>query len=112
AVAASVGSEGPKGLEFLYFGDCGALIEQPGGVKIVGETLDRRAAESVRAAQIAKQMSIPPAAGLSRPAFIAHLRAARNRVNQGGNWLFSPDRRAAAHARRRIVAVAPGAFLL
>ena len=105
-------AEHEKGLEFLYFGDCGALVEQPDGVKVIGETLDKRAAESARAAQIAREKNLSPASGLSRPEFLGHLRAARNRVNNGGNWLFSPDKRAAQHAQRRIVGVAPGAHLL
>lgn len=99
-------------LEFLYFGDCGALVEQPDGVKIVGETLGSRAAESARAARIAREKKLSPASGLSRPEFITHLRAVRNRFNSGSYWLFSPDRRAAAHALRRIVTVEAGAHLL
>jgi hypothetical protein len=112
AVAGSQASEGRRGLEFLYFGDCGALVEQPDGLKIIGETLDKRAAESARAAALAKEKNLSPASGLSRPEFIGHLRAARNRVNNGGNWLFSPDKRAAAHAQRRLVTVEKGAYLL
>jgi hypothetical protein len=105
-------AEHEKGLEFLYFGDCGALIEQSDGLKVVGETLDKRAAESARAAQLGKEKKLAPASALSRPEFISHLRTARNRVNSGGHWLFSPDKRAAAHANRRIVAVEKGAHLL
>jgi hypothetical protein len=41
-----------------------------------------------------------------------HLRAARGRVNSGDYWLFSPDKRAAAHAQRKIVKVEQGALLL
>ncbi len=105
-------AEHEKGLEFLYFGDCGALVEQADGPRIIGETLDKRAAESARAAQIAREKNLSPASGLSRPEFIGHLRAARNRFNSGAYWLFSPDRRAAAHAQRRLVAADPGAYLL
>jgi len=105
-------AEGRKGLEFIYFGDCGALVELPDGVRIVGDTLDKRGEEAKRAARIAKEKNLSPASGLSRPEFIGHLRAARNRVNQGGNWLFAPDKRAAAHAGRRLVAMESGAHLL
>ena len=38
-----------KGLEFLWLGDCGAVIAQGGGVTIVGETIAKRSAESARA---------------------------------------------------------------
>jgi hypothetical protein len=105
-------AEHEKGLEFLYLGDCGALVEQGEGVKVIGETLDKRAEESARAAQVGKEKKLAPASALSRPEFLSHLRARRNRVNSGDYWLFSPDKRAAAHAQRRIVAVAKGAHLL
>jgi hypothetical protein len=105
-------AEHEKGLEFLYFGDCGALVEQPDGIKMIGETLDKRAAESDRAAALAKEKNLSPASGLSRPEFITQLRAGRNRVGSGSYWLFSPDKRAAAHAQRRLVGMEKGAHLL
>jgi hypothetical protein len=105
-------AEHEKGLEFLYLGDCGALVEQPDGLKVIGETLDKRAEESARAAQVAKEKKLASASALSRPEFIGHLRERRNHVNSGNYWLFSPDKRAAAHAGRRIVAVEKGAHLL
>lgn len=105
-------AEHEKGLEFLYLGDCGALVEQGDGLKVIGETLDKRAEESARAAQIAKEKKLASASGLSRPEFLSHLRARRNHFNSGKTWLFSPDKRAAAHAGRRIVAVEKGAHLL
>jgi hypothetical protein len=109
-------AEHEKGLEFLYLGDCGALVEQPddlpNGVKVIGETLDKRAEEARRAALLAKEKKLAPASGLRQPEFLRHLRLARNRVNSGSYWLFSPDRRAAQHAQRRIVAVEKGAHLL
>src|SRR4051812_8163111 len=43
-------AEHEKGLEFLYLGDCGAVVGQKDGVKVIGETLDKRAEESARAA--------------------------------------------------------------
>jgi hypothetical protein len=105
-------AEHEKGLEFLTLGDCGALVEQGGGVKVIGEALDKRAEESARAAQIAKEKKLASASALSRPEFISHLRERRNRVNSGNSWLFSPDKRAAAHASRRLVTVKKGAHLL
>ena len=33
-------------------------------------------------------------------------------MNSGVNWLFTPDKRAAAHAKRKLVTAAPGAHLL
>lgn len=100
-------------IEFLSFGDCVALVRPEGGaVTVVGETFDRRAAEAQRAQAIAKEKNLSPASGLSRPEFIGSLRAARNRVNSGDTWLFSPDAKAAAHAARRLVKAGTGSYLL
>jgi len=101
------------GLEFLWFGDCAALIKQGDGpVVVVGETMDRRAAEAERARGIAKEKNLSPASGLRRPEFIDALRASRNRINSGSSWLFSPDVRAAAHVSRRLVKAGPGSTIL
>lgn len=100
-------------VEFLWFGDCAALIKQGDApVTVVGETFDKRAAEAERARTIAKEKNLSPASGLSRPEFIGTLRTARNRINSGTYWLFSPDARAAAHVSRRVVKTQPGAVLL
>lgn len=100
-------------MEFLWFGDCAALVKQgDAAVIVVGETFDKRAAEAVRARAIAKEKNLSPASGLSRPEFIGTLRAARNRINSGDAWLFSPDARAASHVSRRVIKVAPGTVLL
>jgi serine/threonine protein phosphatase PrpC len=104
-----------EGLEFLWFGDCAALVARSAGdaaVTIVGETFDKRAAEADRARALAKEKNLSPAAGLSRPEFIGTLRAARNRINSGDRWLFSPDVKAAAHVARRVIKLAPGSTLL
>ena len=104
---------GDGAVEFLWFGDCAALVQPDGApVLVVGETFDKRAAEAERARALAKAKNLSPAAGLSRPEFLTALRVARNRVNSGGNWLFSPDVKAAAHAARRLVKVSPGTHLL
>lgn len=100
-------------MEFLWFGDCAALIKQGDApVMVVGETFDKRAAEAQRAHRIAKEKNLSPAAGLNRPEFLEELRAARNRINSGNSWLFSTDARAAAHASRRVMKLSPGAVLL
>ena len=100
---------GEGGVEFLWFGDCAALVQPEGGaVTVVGETFDKRAAEAKRAQAIAKEKNLSPASGLSRPEFLGALRATRNRINSGSYWLFSPDAKAASHAARRIVKAAPG----
>jgi hypothetical protein len=107
----AVPSEGS--VEFLWFGDCAALIKQgDAAVTVVGETMDKRAAEAQRAKEIGKEKNLSPASGLSRPEFIGMLRAARNRINSGNSWLFSPDVKAASHVSRRIVKAASGSTLL
>jgi len=104
---------GQGSVEFLWFGDCAGLIKQgDAAVTVVGETLDKRAAEAQRAQLLAKEKNLSPAAGLSRPEFIGALRAIRNRINSGNAWLFSPDARAASHVSRRVVKAAPGSTLL
>jgi len=100
-------------IEFLWFGDCAALLRLGDGpVTVIGETFDKRAAEAARAQTIAREKKLSPASGLSRPEFIGTLRATRNRINSGNYWLFSPDVRAAAHVSRRVIKVAPGSTLL
>lgn len=101
-----------KGLEFLWLGDCGAIIAQGDGVSVVGETIAKRSAESARARQVAKEKNVSSAAPGVRAQFLDHLRAARGRVNSGDYWLFTPDKRAAAHAQRKIVKAQRGALLL
>jgi serine/threonine protein phosphatase PrpC len=104
---------GEAGLEFLWFGDCAALVGQDdGAVAVVGEAFDGRAAEAERARGMDKEKGLSPAAGLNRPEFIDTLRAGRNRINSGSNWLFSPDVRAASHVSRRMVKARPGSMLL
>ena len=100
-------------VEFLWFGDCAGLLKQGEvAVTVIGETFDKRAAEAQRAQKVGKEKNLSPAAGINRPEFLTVLRAARNRINSGPNWLFSPDVKAAAHASRRIVKAAPGSTIL
>jgi len=104
---------GEGSVEFLWFGDCAALVKQGDtAVTVVGESFDKRAAEASRAGQLGKEKNLSPASGLSRPEFIGNLRASRNRINSGNYWLFSPDAKAASHVSRRTVKIAPGSILL
>jgi len=101
------------GLEFLWFGDCAALIKRGDApVVTIGETFDKRAAEAERARWMAKEKNLSPASGLSRPEFIDALRTARNRINSGNYWLFSPDVKVASHASRRVMKIEPGSTVL
>lgn len=102
-----------EGMEFLWYGDCAALVKQSDApVTVVGETFDKRAAEAKRAQALAKEKNVSPAAGLSRAEFIDSLRSRRNRINSGSNWLFSPDVKAAAQVSRRVMKVKSGSEIL
>ena len=102
-----------KGLEFLWLGDCGAIVEQAGVVTVVGEAVTKRAEESRRAAKLgAGKEGLLARRSVAAVQFMDHLRAARARVNSGDYWLFTPDKRAAAHAQRKIVKADTGALLL
>ena len=106
-------AEHDKGMEFLWLGDCGGIIAHGDVITVVGETIAKRAEESSRARRIAQEKKVSSAApGVRDRFFMDHLRAARARVNSGDYWLFTPDKRAAAHAGRKIVKVEPGALLL
>lgn len=101
------------GVEFLWYGDCAALVKQGDApVTVVGETFEKRAAEAQRAQALAKEKKLSPASGLSRPEFLTDLRASRNRINSGNHWLFSPDVKAASHVSRRLMKVQPGSEIL
>lgn len=113
-VAGSRASEGQRGQEvqFLWFGDCAAIVEQDGQIEAVGETLEKREAEAARARMVAQMAGMSAASGINRPQIEPLLRAARNRINSGRNWLFSPDARAAGHASRHMMSLQAGATVL
>lgn len=99
-------------LEFFWFGDCAALIDQDDGIEIVGDTIKKRGEEAARARKVAQEKNLSSILNVNRPEILPLLRAARNRINSGSNWLFSPDARAAAHVEKKTLAVKPGARLL
>lgn len=97
-------------IEFLWFGDCAALLKQgAGSVTVIGETFSSKSDESGFAARMAQESG---KAATDRAHFTDALRARRNRLNSGNYWLFTPEPKAAAHAGRRIVKASPGAHLL
>ncbi len=99
-------------IEFLWFGDCAAIVEQDGKIETVGETLEKRQAEAARARMVAQMANMSAASGINRPQIEPLLRAARNRINSGRNWLFSPDVRAAGHVSRHHLSLQKDALLL
>lgn len=113
-VAGSRASEDRRGteIEFLWFGDCAAIVEQNGTTETVGETLEKRQAEAKRAKMVAQMANMSAASGINRPQIEPLLRAARNRINSGRNWLFSPDARAAGHVSRHQLSLRKDALVL
>jgi serine/threonine protein phosphatase PrpC len=105
-------AEGDAGLECLWFGDCTALIQQGDACDIIGDAFDRRGQEADSARRMAREKNLVPAHDLNRAAMLDTMRASRNRINSGKNWLFSPEPRAAVHVSRQVVKAAPGALLL
>jgi hypothetical protein len=99
--------------EFLWFGDCTALLVREGvPALMVGQAMRLRAAEADAARALAREKKFSPAAADVRDQLLPALRARRARINSDGNWLFSPDPKAAAHARRKVVEVPRGSHLL
>ena len=105
--------EAAEGFDFLWFGDCAGLLQRPGaGVDVLGDSLASKANESARAAKLAKETGLSPVSGAAQHPFLPALRKARNRVNTGTKWAFSPDPRAADFVARQAVAAPKGSILL
>jgi hypothetical protein len=100
-------------LHVLWFGDCAALLRNPGGgFTLVGDAMAKRQSERARVELLVKPGGRGPAAGGVRDEFLPALRAARNRINTTEDWLFAPDAAAADHAKEACVDIAPGALVL
>lgn len=101
-------------LEFLWFGDCAALVREPGEpVKIIGDALEKRAGEARRVARLAERHKLDPAAGVNRPEYLDALKKARNLVNTRDDaWAFSPDARCAMAARSATLPAREGIEIL
>ena len=105
-------AESKAGLECLWFGDCSALLLYDQACTVIGDAFDKRGEEAKSAHRFAREKNLKPAPDLNRPEILSHLRAARNRINSGNNWLFSPDPKAAAHAAHKSITPRPGDLLL
>jgi serine/threonine protein phosphatase PrpC len=100
-------------LRLLWFGDCAALLRTgDGAFTLLGDTMTKRDSERARVEKLSKPGGRGPAAAGVRDEFLPALRAARNRVNIGDEWLFAPDVRCADHAKEARVSPAPGSRLL
>jgi len=99
-------------LRVLWFGDCAALLRTPAGFVLLGDTLDKRESERARVNRLARPGGRGPAAPGVRDEFLPALRAARNAVNHGSDWLFGPDGNCANHAKEARVAITPDTQVL
>lgn len=99
-------------LHVLWFGDCAALLLTETGALAFGDTMDKRESERARVERLVKPGARGPAAKGVRDEFLPALRAARNCVNTGDEWLFAPDAACADHAKEARVAVKPGSRVL
>jgi len=105
----------PEGddLRVLWFGDCAALLRSGDGkFMLLGDTIGRRENERARVERLAKSQHRGPAAAGVREEFFPVLRAARNLVNTGEDWLFAPDAACADHAKEARVAIAPDSLVV
>jgi hypothetical protein len=105
-------AENKSALEFLWFGDCTALLQHGDGCAIIGDAFERRGLEAYSARRLAQEKNLAPAPDLNRAVLMDGMRVTRNRINSGKNWLFSPEPRAAAHVSRQLVKTPAGAMLL
>jgi len=101
-------------LEILWFGDCAALVRQPGkSVALIGDALAKRAQEASGAARLARAAGTHPVGQTDRPEFMDALRRARDRLNtESGNWAFGPDVLAADRVASREIGAPAGTRLL
>lgn len=100
-------------LRILWFGDCAVLLRNRNGEFLLfGDTLAKRESERARVEKISKAANSRPATAILRDEFLPALRAGRNFVNTGDEWLFAPDAACAAHAKAAQIRIAPGTVLL
>lgn len=94
-------------MDALWFGDCAALVKPPGAdTFVIGETLELRVGEAETAKALFADGQI------RTPEIIAALRAGRDRLNNGGKWIFGTDSVCADHVNERRVAVTKGTMIL
>jgi hypothetical protein len=79
---------------------------------VIGETIAKRGQEAARAKSWARERNASSTLGIHRQEMLGRHRAARNHINMGRHWLFSPDPRAAEHVSRTTRDFEPGAVIL
>ena len=100
-------------LRVLWFGDCALLLRDAAGkFSLLGDTLSKRQSERARVENISKLKTGSPAGVMVRDEFLPALRASRNLVNTGDEWLLAPDVHCADHAKSAEAIIAPGSVVL
>ena len=100
-------------LHILWFGDCALMLRGPdGGFTFIGDTLSKKESERARVEKASRGLKDRPADAILRDEFLPALRASRNLVNTGSDWLFAPDPACAEHAKSTNFEIANGALLL
>ena len=100
-------------LHILWFGDCALMLRSPdGGFTFVGDTLSKKESERARVEKASRTLKNRPADAILRDEFLPGLRATRNLVNSGNDWLFAPDPACAEHAKSANFEIAGGTLLL
>ena len=98
-------------LRVLWFGDCALLLrDQSGKFFLFGDTLSKRESERARVERLKSDRPANPAG--VRDEFLPALRASRNLVNTGDEWLFAPDANCAEHAKSAAAVIAPQSVVL
>lgn len=100
-------------LHALWFGDCALMLRSPdGGFAFIGDTLSKRESERARVEKISGTLKHRAADAIVRDEFLPALRASRNLVNTGEDWLFAPDPACAEHAKSANFEIAKETVLL
>lgn len=100
-------------LHILWFGDCALLLRGPdGGFTFIGDTLSKKESERARVEKASRTFKHRPADTILRDEFLPGLRASRNLVNTGDDWLLAPDPACAGHAKSANFEIAAGTILL
>lgn len=100
-------------LHILWFGDCALMLRGPDDrFTFIGDTLSKRESERARVEKASRGLKNRPADAILRDEFLPGLRASRNLVNTGDDWLFAPDPACAEHAKSANFEIAVGTVLL
>lgn len=98
-------------LHVLWFGDCALLLrDHSGKFSLFGDTLAKRESERARVERLKSKRPASPTG--VRDEFLPALRASRNLVNTGDEWLFAPDPACAEHAKSAEALIAPDSLLV